>query len=114
MISCVLIVWVMDSIERRNRRKVTIRAGLDNIVLETDSPFCQPSEDIERNEPKFVPIEESESSFKKNEDSKINQTPQIEKPRFVQEQIVFKEKTASKNLNINLNKKIIFSIASIG
>ncbi len=67
-----------------------------------------------QDEAKFVPINESESSFKKNEDSKINQPSQIEKPRFVQEQIVFKEKTASKSLNINLNKKIIFSFASIG
>jgi hypothetical protein len=62
---------------------------------------------------KFVPIEEPESSYKKNENLSINQTPQIEKPRFAEEQVVFEEKTNSKILNFNLNKKVIFSIASI-
>ena len=63
--------------------------------------------------PKFVPIEELESSYKKNETLSINQTPQIEKPKFAEEHVVFEEKTASKILNFNLNKKIIFSIAFI-
>jgi TatD DNase family protein len=41
---------------RKNRRKVTVRAGIDNIVLETDAPFCQPREEIERNEPQYIPL----------------------------------------------------------
>lgn len=40
---------------RKNRRKTAKRAGLDNIMLETDSPFCQISQDIERNEPSYIP-----------------------------------------------------------
>ncbi len=39
---------------RKNRRKTAIRAGLDNIILESDSPFCTTSEDIKLNEPKYV------------------------------------------------------------
>ncbi len=39
---------------RRNRRKVATRAGLDNILLESDSPFCAPSEDIHPNTPKSI------------------------------------------------------------
>ncbi|MCH8906449.1 MAG: TatD family hydrolase [Candidatus Heimdallarchaeota archaeon] len=41
---------------RKNRRKVAKRAGLENIVLETDSPFCAPSPDIKENTPKNIPI----------------------------------------------------------
>jgi len=39
---------------RKNRRKTAIRAGLDNIILESDSPFCTTSEDIKLNEPKYI------------------------------------------------------------
>lgn len=39
---------------RKNRRKVAVRAGLDNILLETDSPFCTVDESIERNEPMYI------------------------------------------------------------
>ena len=39
---------------RKNRRKTAKRAGLDNIMLETDSPFCGYSEELERNEPKYI------------------------------------------------------------
>ncbi len=63
--------------------------------------------------PKFVAIEEPENSYKKNENLSINQTPRIEKPKFAEEQVIFEEKTNSKILNFNLNKKVIFSIASI-
>ena len=66
-----------------------------------------------QDKPKFVPIEEPEISYKKNEDLRINQTPQIEKPKFAKEQVIFEEKTSSKILNFNLNKKVIISIASI-
>jgi TatD DNase family protein len=41
---------------RKNRRKTAIRAGLENIMLETDSPFCAVSEDIKRNDPSQIPI----------------------------------------------------------
>lgn len=41
---------------RKNRRKVTVRAGIDHIVVETDAPFCQPREEIERNEPQYIPL----------------------------------------------------------
>jgi len=41
---------------RKNRRKTVKRAGLDRILLETDSPFCVPSEDIKRNDPSNIPI----------------------------------------------------------
>ncbi len=40
---------------RKNRRKVVKRAGLENIVLETDSPFCAPDKSIERNDPSTIP-----------------------------------------------------------
>jgi len=66
-----------------------------------------------QDKPKFIPIEEPVNSNKKNTNLNINQTPQIEKPKFIKEQMVFEEKTSSKSLNFNLNKKVIFSIASI-
>jgi len=39
---------------RKNRRKVATRAGLDNIMLETDAPFATTKEAVERNEPKYI------------------------------------------------------------
>ncbi|RMG35142.1 MAG: TatD family deoxyribonuclease [Methanobacteriota archaeon] len=41
---------------RKKRRKTAKRFGLENIMIETDSPFCAPLEDIERNEPGNIPI----------------------------------------------------------
>lgn len=41
---------------RRNRRKTAKRFGIDNLLLETDAPFCAPAEDIKRNESKYIPI----------------------------------------------------------
>ena len=41
---------------RKNRRKTAKRVPLDNILLETDSPFCAPSPEIERNEPKAIAV----------------------------------------------------------
>ncbi|MCY3413539.1 MAG: TatD family hydrolase [Candidatus Heimdallarchaeota archaeon] len=41
---------------RRNRRKVAQRAGIENIILETDSPYCAPSEEIFPNTPSTIPI----------------------------------------------------------
>lgn len=41
---------------RKNRRKVAKRAGLDNIMLETDAPFCSPSSDIKPNTPSTIPL----------------------------------------------------------
>lgn len=41
---------------RKNRKKVTVRSGLDNIMIETDSPFCTTSEEIKRNEPSYIPV----------------------------------------------------------
>jgi len=41
---------------RKNRRKVATRAGIENIVLETDSPFCAPSKEIKENTPSTIPI----------------------------------------------------------
>ncbi len=41
---------------RKKRRKTAKRFGLENIMLETDSPFCAPFENIERNEPANIPI----------------------------------------------------------
>lgn len=41
---------------RRGRRKVAIRAELENITLETDSPYCGPSEDIFPNTPSNIPV----------------------------------------------------------
>ncbi len=41
---------------RKNRQKTAKRFGLDNIMIETDAPFCPPLESIERNEPKYIPI----------------------------------------------------------
>ena len=62
---------------------------------------------------KFFPIEEPDMSSKNNINLTINQTPQIEKPKLFKKQDVSKEKTTSKILNLNPNKKIIFSIGSI-
>lgn len=65
---------------------------------------------------KFIPIKEQESSTKKYSDSAINQTPQIEKPTIIKEQI-FSEKSEERPTldvpNLFQNKKIIFSIGSI-
>lgn len=41
---------------RKNRRKVALRAGLENIMIETDSPYCPPSEEIFPNTPKTIPL----------------------------------------------------------
>ncbi|OLS28764.1 MAG: putative deoxyribonuclease YcfH [Candidatus Heimdallarchaeota archaeon LC_2] len=41
---------------RKSRRKVAKRAGLENIVIETDSPYCAPSEDLFPNTPASIPI----------------------------------------------------------
>lgn len=41
---------------RSNRRKVAARMGLENILLETDSPYCPPAIDIKPNTPKTIPI----------------------------------------------------------
>lgn len=41
---------------RKGRRKVAIRAGLENIMLETDSPYSAPSQDIFPNTPASIPI----------------------------------------------------------
>ncbi len=41
---------------RGNRRKVVKRAGLDNIILETDSPYCAPEENMFPNTPSSIPI----------------------------------------------------------
>ena len=41
---------------RKNRRKVALRSGLENIMIETDSPYCPPSDDIFPNSPKTIPI----------------------------------------------------------
>ncbi len=41
---------------RRNRRKVAVRAGIENILLETDSPYCAPADDIRPNTPSTIPI----------------------------------------------------------
>jgi TatD DNase family protein len=41
---------------RGNRRKVVKRAGLDNIILETDSPYCAPIENMFPNTPSSIPI----------------------------------------------------------
>ena len=41
---------------RSNRRKIAKRAGLERIVLETDSPFCSPSNEIKTNTPSTIPI----------------------------------------------------------
>ncbi len=41
---------------RKNRKKVVQRMGLENILLETDSPYCSPSPEIKINSPKTVPI----------------------------------------------------------
>ncbi|MCE7735889.1 MAG: TatD family hydrolase [Candidatus Heimdallarchaeota archaeon] len=41
---------------RRGRRKVAMRAKLDNITLETDSPYCGPSQDLFPNTPANIPI----------------------------------------------------------
>jgi hypothetical protein len=68
-----------------------------------------------QDKPKFVPIEE-DVPFKKKEDLVINQTPQIEKPKLSKEQLIFENSEgniASKILNLNLNKKMIFAIGSI-
>ncbi len=63
--------------------------------------------------PKFIPIEEPETSSKNIANLTINQTPQIEKPWSLKEQEISKEKITSKGLNLNPNKKIIISIGSI-
>ena len=41
---------------RKNRRKVAQRAGLENIMIETDSPYCPPAMDIKPNTPSTIPI----------------------------------------------------------
>ena len=41
---------------RGNRRKVVKRAGLDNIILETDSPYCAPVENLFPNTPSSIPV----------------------------------------------------------
>ncbi|MHA2248925.1 MAG: TatD family hydrolase [Candidatus Kariarchaeaceae archaeon] len=41
---------------RKNRRKVALRAGLENIILETDAPFCPPALEIKPNTPATIPI----------------------------------------------------------
>lgn len=41
---------------RGNRRKVVKRAGLDNIILETDSPYCAPKENMFPNTPSSIPV----------------------------------------------------------
>jgi TatD DNase family protein len=41
---------------RANRRKVAKRAGLENIVLETDSPYCAPIQNMFPNTPSSIPI----------------------------------------------------------
>ncbi len=41
---------------RKNRRKVVKRAGLDMIMLETDSPYCSPVNDLFPNTPATIPI----------------------------------------------------------
>jgi len=41
---------------RKNRKKIVSRAGIDMIMIETDSPFCSPSPDIELNTPSTIPI----------------------------------------------------------
>ncbi len=41
---------------RGNRRKVVKRAGLENIILETDSPYCAPVENMFPNTPSSIPV----------------------------------------------------------
>jgi TatD DNase family protein len=41
---------------RKNRRKVAKRAGLENIILETDSPYCAPTQNMFPNTPVSIPI----------------------------------------------------------
>ena len=41
---------------RKNRRKVAKRVGLDNMTLETDSPYCGPEQDYFPNTPATIPI----------------------------------------------------------
>ncbi len=41
---------------RKNRRKVAKRAGIDNLVIETDSPYCAPIQDQFPNTPANIPI----------------------------------------------------------
>ncbi len=41
---------------RKKRRKTAKRFGIDNIMLETDSPFCSPFDNDPRNEPKNIPV----------------------------------------------------------
>jgi hypothetical protein len=73
----------------------------------------EPKKPKNQDQPKFIPIEESDISSKNIANFTINQTPPIEKPKLFEEQGGFEEKTGSKILNFNPKKKVIFSIASI-
>ena len=65
---------------------------------------------------KFVPFEEQDFTSKKITDSAVNQTPQIEKPEIIREQLFSKkpeERFTENGPNFLQNKKIILSIGSI-
>lgn len=63
--------------------------------------------------PKFEPVDEQGSSIEKTENLVSNQIPQVERPTPKEEIFPRKSHNVSPILNLNKNKKIIFSIASI-
>lgn len=76
----------------------------------------EPIKPKSQEKPKFVPIEEQDEEKSKNLNLTINQTPKIEIPRIVKEQVISEKSKKDSTINFpNLiqNKKIIFSIASI-
>lgn len=66
--------------------------------------------------PKFVPIEEPNAIFNKNEDLALKHSQELEKQKLVKEKFISdksKEEAKSKVLNLSSNQKIILSIGSV-